>query len=115
MMPSTSENLTRPNKQSRINDGTTSKRMTRHSPDKQATGPMNIKQSTAATIADPRNFVGSRLETIMEDLASQPKGLQTIIIEFQNSMLDKLVIIRHRTLSGLRFPSLSLVPKLIKE
>ena len=101
-MPSTSESATRSNKRSRTNDGATSRRTTRRSPDGQAAGPAIVERSNA-NIADPHHIVGSRLEPIIEDLASQPKSLQTTIIEFQNSMLDKLVIIKQRKLSSLRF------------
>ena len=102
-MPSTSESTTRPNKLSKMNDGATSKRTTRHSPDRQTAGPTNIERSTNANIADPHHLIGSRLEQISEDLASQPNSLQTTIIEFQNLMLNKLVIIRQCKLSSLRF------------
>ena len=101
-MPLKSESTTRPNKWSRTNDGTTSKRTTRRSPNGQAAGPTNIKRLTNANIADPHHLVDSRLESIIEDLTLQSKRLQTTIIEFQNVMLNKLVIIRQHKLSSLR-------------
>ena len=92
-MPSTSESTTRPNKLSKMNDGATSKRTTRHSPDRQTAGPTNIERSTNANIADPHHLIGSRLEQISEDLASQPNSLQTTITGFQILMLDTCVVL----------------------
>jgi hypothetical protein len=51
------------------------------------------------------------MEPIMEDLAPQPKSLQTTIIEFQNLMLDTLVITKQLTKSSLRFTNLVIDPR----
>ena len=114
-MHSTSESATRPNKRSRTNDGAISRRTTRRSPDGQAAGPVIIYRSTNATINDPHQLVGSRLEPIIEDLASQPKSLQTTLIEIQHSMLDKLATIKQRMKSSLRFTKPVIDPKTGKE
>jgi hypothetical protein len=85
--------------------------MTRHIPDGQAAGPTNISPLTNSNIDDPHHLIGSRLELIIEDFASQPKILQITIIEFQNLVLDKRVIIRQRRLSSLRFNKPIIDPK----
>ena len=110
-MPSTSESATRPNKRSRSDDDAISRRTTRRSPDGQAAGPVITYRPSNANIDDPHQLVGSRLELIIEDLASQPKSLQTTLIEFQHSMLDKLATIKQRKKSSLRFTKPVIDPK----
>jgi len=94
-MSSTSESATGQNKRRRTggnaNDGTTRR-----------TGfdPASIDNATKPP--DPHQLIGTRLEPIMRDLASQPKKFQTTLIEFQHSMLDKLASIKQRKSSSLR-------------
>ena len=114
-MHSTSESATRPNKRSRRDDDAISRRTTRRSPNGQATRPVIIYRSTNANIDDPHQLVGSRLELIIEDLASQPKRLQTTLIELQHSMLDKLATIKQRKKCSLRLTKPVIDPKTGKE
>ena len=104
-MLSTSENATRSNKRRRTDDVANSKQTTRRtSHDGQAvTNAATNTVTRDAAAADPFNLVGTRLEPLIEDLASQPKKLQPTIIEIQKSMLDLLANIKQRQKSSLRF------------
>lgn len=113
-MSSTSESATRSNKRRRkngnANDGTTR----RAGPDGRAVSrPASIDNATNPP--DPHQLTGTRLEPIMRDLASHPKKFQTILIEFQHSMLDQLASIKQRKSSCLRHTTPVIDPKTGKE
>ena len=63
---------------------------TRRQPDRNARrSPGKVSfENFAPPVNDPHKLLGSRLEPVMIDLASQPNELQTTIIEQLNSMLD---------------------------
>ena len=119
-MSSNSENATRSNSKRRRSatnkndrDAPSRKRSTRkpRTPPTRRQPDRNARRSPgkvtfelpAPPVDDPHKLLGSRLEPIMTDLASQPNELQTSIIEQLNSMLDLRHATQQRKESMLRF------------
>ena len=109
-MSSTSESATGSNKRRRTNGNANNGTTRRTGSDGRAVNhPTSIDNATNPP--DPHQLIGTRLEPIMGDLASQPKKFQTTLIEFQHSMLDKLASIKQRKSSYLRHTKPVIDPK----
>lgn len=92
-MPSTTDSSDQSNKRHRTGDNEANDRRAAHG-----------GSAAANDIAsDPHALLGTRLEPIMEVLASQPEELQTHIISSSNEVLDLHATIKQRTSTNTRF------------
>jgi hypothetical protein len=92
-MTSTTDSSDQSNKRHRTGDNEANDRRAAHG------------GSAAATdiATDPHALLGTRLEPIMEVLASQPEELQTHIISSSNEVLDLHATIKQRMSTNTRF------------